>query len=194
MVKFQQVFGISGRTRILDLGGTPACWELLQIHPKVVFLNTPRALSEEEKRVPWVAGDGCRLPFRDQSFDVVFCNSVIEHAGGAANQARMAEEIARVGNSYWVETPNRRFPVEQHLLTPFIHFLPKLWQKRAANRFTVWALLTRPSPDRWEYYINHFLNEINLLDGNQLSTLFPAAQIWRERVCGITKSLIAVKL
>ena len=77
-----------------------------------------------------MAGDGRALPFRDEAFDVVFSNSVIEHVGDAASQRRFAREVARVGRAYWVQTPNRWFPVEQHLLTPLVHWLPKSWQRR----------------------------------------------------------------
>ena len=91
----------------------------------------------------WVAGDGRSLPFRDGSFDVVFSNSVIEHVGDAASQRRFAREVARVGRAYWVETPNRWFPVEQHLLTPLVHWLPAAWQGAIVPRFTVVGARTR---------------------------------------------------
>jgi 2-polyprenyl-3-methyl-5-hydroxy-6-metoxy-1,4-benzoquinol methylase len=68
-----------------------------------------------------------RSPSAARSFDIVFSNSVIEHVGDAESQQQFAHEIARVGRAYWVQTPNRRFPVEPHLLTPFLHFLPTRW-------------------------------------------------------------------
>ena len=69
-------------------------------------------------------------------------------SGHAASQQRFAREVARVGRAFWIQTPNRWFPVEQHLLTPFVHWLPKRWQRRIVPRFTVWDALVRPSPDR----------------------------------------------
>ncbi|HXJ40777.1 MAG TPA: hypothetical protein VNH18_15965, partial [Bryobacteraceae bacterium] len=109
------------------------------------------------------------------------------------SQQKFASEIARVGRSYWVQTPNRSFPIEPHLLTPFLHFLPAQWQRRIARNFTVWSLIERPTPDRWEFYIEHYLGDIRLLDTAGLHRLFPGAKIVRERLGGLTKSLIAVR-
>jgi hypothetical protein len=140
-----------------------------------------------------VAGDGRALPFRDGAFDVVFSNSVIEHVGDADSQRRFAREVARVGRAYWVQTPNRWFPVEQHLLTPLVHWLPKPWQRRIVTRFTVWNVLVRPSPDRRSFYLAHYLDEVRLLGAGEFAELFPGARVIRERVCGWTKSLVAVR-
>ncbi len=70
-----------------------------------MLLNTPRAGDELAGAAEWVAGDGRRLPFRDQSFDVVFSNSVIEHVGDVESQRRFAREVARVGRAWWVADP-----------------------------------------------------------------------------------------
>jgi hypothetical protein len=193
MARFAAELGIISETRVLDIGGTPECWRLLAAAPRVTLLNTPRAGADLAGAEFWVAGDGRLLPFRDGAFDVVFSNSVIEHVGDAASQRRFAREVARVGRSYWVETPNRWFPIEQHLLTPFLHWLPQRWQRVLAPRCNLWRLLVRVSPDRRRYYIEHYLGEIRLLDAAGLRDLFPDARILRERFCGWTKSLVAAK-
>ena len=66
-----------------------------------------------------------KLPFGDGSFDFVFSNSAIEHLRTPERQRRFAVEVARVGKRYCVQTPNRWFPLESHLLTPWVHYLPK---------------------------------------------------------------------
>ncbi len=193
MRRFARAFEITSETRILDVGGTPFNWSFLDVRPRVAIVNMPRAREAFDERFTCVFADGRQLPFRDGSFDIVFSNSVIEHVGGGESQKRFADEIARVGRAYWVQTPNRRFPVEPHLLTPFLHSLPASWQRRVARKFTVWALIERPSPDRWEFYIEHYLRDIRLVDARDLHRLFPGARIVRERLGGLTKSLIAVR-
>jgi SAM-dependent methyltransferase len=193
MQRFVRECGISAETRVLDIGGTPDNWDLSPVQPRLVLLNMPRAQEDLAGAMQWVAADGRALPFRDASFDVVFSNSVIEHVGDSASQERFAHEVARVGRTYWVQTPNRWFPVEQHLLTPFVHWLPKKLQAAVVRRGTVWGIVTRASADRREFYIEHFLRDIKLLSPAEVRALFPGARLIRERFLGLTKSLIAVR-
>jgi hypothetical protein len=193
MARFAAELGLTPETRVLDIGGTPDNWQLLAAPPRLVLLNTPRAAEDLAGAPTWVAGDGRALPFRDAAFDVVFSNSVIEHVGDLASQRRFAREVARVGRAYWVETPNRWFPVEQHLLTPFIHWLPRTWQRALVPRFNWWRVLVPLPADRRNFYIDHYLRDVRLLGLAELRALFPEAQILRERVLGITKSLVAMR-
>lgn len=193
MRRFARTFAITEETRILDVGGSPFNWEFLALRPRVTIVNMPRAQEAWDPRFTCVFGDGRRLPFADRSFDIAFSNSVIEHVGDWESQRQFAAEIARVGRAYWVQTPNRGFPVEPHLMTPFLHYLPRAWQERIARRFTVWALVERPSADRWEFYIEHYLGDIRLLDAREMQRLFPGAETVRERFCGLAKALIAIK-
>ena len=77
------------------------------------------------------------------------------------------------------------------MLTPLVHWLPKPWQRAIVRHGTVWSALTRPTPDRRDFYIEHFLRDIRLLSFGEVARLFPGARIIRERFLGITKSLIA---
>ena len=112
MRRFAAVFPLAKFRRILDVGGSPEIWRLLPVPEttRVVLLNMPRADESGESAaagLAYVHGDGCYLPFADQSFDIVFSNSVIEHVGGPEAQRRFAWEIRRTGRGYWVQTPNR---------------------------------------------------------------------------------------
>lgn len=192
MRRFVRDFSITAHTRVLDIGGTPDNWTLAPVLPRLTVLNLPRALEAAREGLDWVAGDGCALPFGDGSFDVVFSNSVIEHVGTPERQRRFAAEVARVGKRYCVQTPNRWFPVETHLLTPWVHYLPKRWQAPLVRRWTVWAMLTGIQGERKHFYIEHYLAEVHLLDRAALEALFPRATVVRERFLGLTKSLMAV--
>lgn len=77
-------------------------------------------------KVTFVSGDGRRLPFPDQVFDIAYSNAVIEHVGTHSDQLAFLSELARVGKRGYFTTPNRFFPIEVHTRVPFLHlFLPK---------------------------------------------------------------------
>lgn len=39
---------------------------------------------------------------------------MIEHVGKWGNQKAFAREALRVGERYWIQTPNKNFPIESH--------------------------------------------------------------------------------
>jgi SAM-dependent methyltransferase len=185
--------GLTAGMRVLDVGGTIEIWRMAPVMPRVVLLNQAFWPHQREGAEGVIIGDGTRLPFADRSFDLVFSNSVIEHVGDAAAQARFAAEVARVGKGYWVQTPNRFFPVEQHMWTPFVHWLPRSWQRAILRHFSVWRLVTKHNAAEREFYVHHYLETIRLLSAPELGAFFPGAAIVRERFVGWTKSLIAWK-
>lgn len=189
-----RILGVRDGWRVLDVGGTIDLWELAPVAPDLVLLNQSRAAADIGSGVPVVYGDGLALPFADGSFDLVFSNSVIEHVGNHHIQEVFAREIARVGRSYWVQTPDRRFPVEQHLWTPALHWLPRAVQKRLLRYpVTPWEWVTKPGTAEREYYLSHYCDAVHLLDQKGLKRLFPDAAILVERAFGWPKSLIAYR-
>ena len=190
MRQFQELFQITNESRILDIGGTSFMWSLIPTRPRLTILNLFMPTEVVEENVTWIVSDARKLQFKNSEFDIVYSNSVIEHLTDRASQEAFAKEINRVGISYYVQTPNRWFPIEPHFMTPFIQFLTKSWQKRLVKNFTVWGLLGRPTTQHCEEYVE----ELRLLDYKSMRQLFPDAQIFREKFLGLTKSLIAVKL
>jgi hypothetical protein len=183
---------IEKNTRILDVGGTPYFWQLagslgLPV-PRVTMVNLDQGISSSEY-ITAVVANGCRLPFRDREFDVAFSNSVVEHLGSWDAQVQFASEIRRVARCYFLQTPDVRFPVEPHLITPFVHWLPKQVQLRCLRNCTVWGLLERPSAQRCK----DFIDEIQLLDPRRTRMLLPDASMISEKMLGVPKSIIAIR-
>ena len=188
MRKFELCFAIESKTHILDVGGSPFNWSFLSVAPDLTILN----LEIPDQRggdFKWIIGDGRNLPFKAGSFDVVYSNSVIEHLGTLENQRRFAVEMQRVGQRYYIQTPNKWFPIEPHFITPIIHWLPFRIQIILLRNFTLWGVLTRPTQQQ----CYNFIKEIRLLDERELQDLFPDANILKERLFGLVKSLIAVR-
>jgi len=187
MRNFLRWIAVSDHTTIIDVGGTPFMWQLTNCDCSVTIVNLKAPWPIEASRV--VLASGLALPFRDRSFDVCFSNSVIEHVGDARVRADFAREVRRVAKRYWVQTPNRRFPLETHFVCLFLHWLPFQMTRRLIRHFSLWGWLTKPSqPD-----IDQALRTLTLLDEREMRELFPDATIIEERFLGMVKSLIAVR-
>ncbi|MGB3606478.1 MAG: class I SAM-dependent methyltransferase [Psychroserpens sp.] len=139
------------------------------------------------------------LPFGDKQFDIIFCNSVLEHVTipkeeiwnlkntaefkkrSFESQSKFANEIQRIGKRFFVQTPNKYFILESHTWLPgIIAFLPRPAQIAGIKFFNkFWPKKTTPD---W-----------NLLTYNDMQTIFPDCEIYREKSLGFTKSFIAIK-
>ena len=191
MMRFMRTFTFSAETKILDIGGTPYNWHLVNCPAQITLLNLniPNPLPELPANITCVHGDGMKLHFSDNSFDIVFSNSVIEHLFSFKNQEKFSSEIRRVGKQIWVQTPARTFFFEPHFLTPFFHYLPKKLQTKLARNFTVWGWITRPTDD----YVKNMVQEINLLAFSEFQELFSDCFIQKEMFFGMTKAFIAIR-
>ncbi|MEQ8786678.1 MAG: class I SAM-dependent methyltransferase [Pirellulaceae bacterium] len=178
--------------RILDVGGTETFWQMMGVDELEAVSITLLNVFENETTSPHIhalTGDGCDLSqFADGEFDVVFSNSVIEHVRTWENQRRMAAEIRRVGRSYFVQTPNRYFPVEPHFQYPCFQFLPRWWKIRLLKSRSVgWY----PQAENDEQ-AGMWADEIRLLTRREIRRLFPEAELIAERYWCLAKSYMAI--
>ena len=129
--RFASLFKPRADTTIIDIGGYPWDWKDGRVRSRFTIVNLDRPQLSEEELKEWnvTVADGRALPFADNSFDIAYSNSVIEHLSTYENQQEFAAEMRRVGRRLWVQTPARSFPIEPHLLTPFIHYLPRRLQR-----------------------------------------------------------------
>lgn len=142
------------------------------------------------------------LPFEPGQFDYLLCNSVIEHvtlpkaecvvtarvphaeweARSRAAQRSFAAAIRGLASSYFVQTPHRHFPVDQHVHLPFVHYLSHDNQCRVV----AWT-------DRHWIKSCQGLVDWELLTPAAMAELFPDATVEVERVVGLPKSIVAWK-
>ena len=186
---------------ILDLGGEDGSYISQVISFKtnvyVADINERKLKNSSEKGFKTIVlNEDGTIPCENSYFDIIFCSSVIEHVtvdkkdmetiqtnkefrkASLKRQKKFAEEIERVGKSYFVQTPHKYFPLESHSRLPFILvLLPRKLQIRIIKFFRKFWF-ARTSPD-W-----------NLLTVKDMKHLFPGAQIVKERAFFFTKSLI----
>ena len=90
------------------------------------------------------------------------------------------------GKKYFVQTPNLYFPIEPHFLFPFFQFLPidnKVWL------FTHFSMGWYPKIAN-KQEARRLATQTKLLSKKQLMNLFPEANLYEEKIFGLTKSLI----
>ncbi|RPI17616.1 MAG: class I SAM-dependent methyltransferase [Ignavibacteriae bacterium] len=178
---------------ILDVGGTYNFWKNMNMNMDGIRITignidiNPVA----DVKFEFINCDARDMKcLKDKEFDIVFSNSVIEHAGSFEESKKMANEIRRVGKSYFVQTPYYHFPIEPHFLFPFFQYLP----------LSLKIFLIRNFNLGWFQKIKDYneakalAQSINLLSIKQMKLLFPDSKVIKERFLGFIKSITAVKI
>ena len=102
---------------------------------------------------------------------------------------QFANEISRIAEFYFVQTPNFWFPLEPHCMTPFFHWLPK--------PIRVWMVL-HFQLGHWEKAnsISEAVRSVEgarLVDKNMFQELFNDGSVLTERLFLLPKSFIAIR-
>ena len=185
----QLIAQVPGEVHVLDVGGTSHFWTMMGVAEKrirVTVLN--QQIDDSERGAGHVMGGDARdmRAVRDRQFDVAFSNSVIEHVGTFADQAMMAAEMRRVATRYFIQTPNKYFPIEPHFLVPGFQFLPLAVRATLlARRDLGWC----KRADSYEAALEAVAG-VRLLTKRELRRLFPEARLYHERIFGLTKSFV----
>jgi ubiquinone/menaquinone biosynthesis C-methylase UbiE len=173
--------------RILDVGGTEDFWVNKSYNKKedfkITLLNL-KTIITNHNNITSIIGDATDLSlFKENHFDIVFSNSVIEHLYNFKNQQKMAQEVQRVGVYHFIQTPNKYFLIEPHFLLPLFQFLPKSLK---------YLLLTKTKLSRGKKWnkksAKQYIQEIRLLSLKEMRYLFPNSKNKTERFLGMSKS------
>ena len=187
-------FPIDASTSVLDLGGQvdEISGQIIESHPKPESITVVNLLHEHlaevRRQFPRVSvcnADARRLPFEDNSFDVVYSNAVIEHVGGLEDQQAMAKEVMRVGRTWFITTPNRWYPFEFHTRLPFVSWLPAPMMKRVME---VWSY----NHIQQCYQSGIRGRQIRLLTARGLKNLFPNSRVVHCRITMWPETLIVI--
>lgn len=185
--------------RLLDLGGGDGSFaarvnERVKLNVTVAEPEATRFSAEGRGFAVEEIAAGEPLPFEDGAFDIVLCNSVIEHATfwkgddegtwkerARRAQARFAGEIRRVAPAYFVQAPHADFPIEPHQFLPGTNWLPHA----IVERLVPWT-------DRF------WIKKAGVADWllprvGWMRTLFPDGEVHVERFLGLPKSVVAYR-
>jgi hypothetical protein len=177
---------------ICDLGGSRHFWQesKLDVDPeRITIVNI--SLDEVEaygqsstRQIRTILYDGRNIPFSDGSFDLLVCNSLLEHVA-PADRDSLCREMRRVAKRIYLQTPAFEFPMEPHFILPFVQWFPRKFG-RVFARLGLWNLLSRPS----EAVFDSYFDDTYLLTRREMEQLFPEVDVKGEQFAGLTKSYL----
>lgn len=150
--RFRFVCDVSRRRRLLELGAAfgglaigfaELGYTTAGVEPDETALATAKAIADDlEIPCPIVKGTAERIPFPDDSFDIVIASSVLEHV---QDIRRTFEEVARVlrpGGMFYFSMASSMCPRQKEIRGfPFFGWYPN----RMKLRIMAWARDHRPS-------------------------------------------------
>ena len=107
-LKYGPFFGVrrqSALRRQLLRQGTRERWRMLNLGSGGCRLRGVVNLDITPVTGPQVVGDGYALPFRDETFDVIFCEYVIEHVPDPESFLRAAGRTLKADGRLYLEAP-----------------------------------------------------------------------------------------
>lgn len=112
-------------------------------------IEFPRTLDAIQKTPRVVCGVGERLPFPDNSFDLILSHEVLEHVQDDDMVVREIVRTLKPGGRLVIFCPNRGYPFETHGIywrgkyhfgnIPLVNWLPRKWRDRLAPHVNVYA-------------------------------------------------------
>jgi len=193
---------VTGRIRLIDLGGTVKFWEDwgLASQPRLdVTIVNDHHLDKNHEHDPItlpnihrLQADVLTLSASDLAeYDVIFSNSLIEHLPGPQAQRQLAQAIIDSRRPYFMQTPNKRSPVDPHFPRPYVPFFAA-YPRALQARLLSWSALGSGSAAPSYAAALERLSNYYPLTTHGVRELFPQAHIVMERPLGVPMSIIAM--
>ncbi len=181
---------------VLDLGGTRSFWDRLAVRPATVTAVNVLAENDVHRTgAEWfrpIVADACDClaDYGRRNFDLVFSNSTIEHVGDRNRRQQFADNVHQRADRHWIQTPNRAFPLEPHVLFPFEQFLPRRARALVAR---YWPLVHSNASSMESAFAS--ADGTDLVARTEFIGLFPNSKIEGETVTRLlpAKSFVALR-
>jgi hypothetical protein len=176
------------------MGGTETYWNIAAGHiddPRiqVALVNLEKQPTTKPNFIS-VVSNACDMhEFADMSYDLVHSSAVVENVGTWKDMERFAKNVRRLAPAYLVKSPYYWVPFEPiRALT--LHWFPEQAQCRGIMSRDMDNITQAESVGSAAVSIQG----CRLLDWGQYAELFPDSTVRPERVMGIIKSIMAVRI
>lgn len=88
----------------------------------VTWVDMENKLENDDLWIHFETINNEKIPFQDESFDVVISNHVVEHVTDAKYHLSEIYRVLKKWGILYFATPNRNFFIEPHYNIPFIHY------------------------------------------------------------------------
>ncbi len=125
IVKIISKYKNISKSRILDIGCGAGYLGNILNKKSELYIGVDFVDERQVENFPFFRATALNLPFRNNSFDIIICNHVIEHV---TNQDKLLHEINRLlkkDGICYITSPNKLWPLEPHLKLPFLSILPR---------------------------------------------------------------------
>jgi hypothetical protein len=159
--------------KILDIGGTQEYWEMMEFTDPNLIEVTIISIDKIQVTLPnfrFVKMSAEDFDLLDFNCDIVFSHSLIEHI----DHEIFAQIVRCFEKPYFIQTPNKYFPIEPHFLIPFFNFFPTSLKSYILGKAEE-------------------AKTINLLSKEELKKLFPNSKIYEGKIFRLTQSFAIVK-
>lgn len=109
--------------RILDVGGKDGN-KVADLPGKTVTIDIEP--HPEYSPVDYASCDGRQMPFKDDSFDIIHCQQVLEHVDGKSGLISECARVLKPDGVAHFSFPNRFTPIKPHSLPRYWSLLPRL--------------------------------------------------------------------
>ena len=193
---------VSGPVRLIDLGGTVKFWENWGLAKQPLLDVTVVNSHELDKchqddpitlpNIHRLRADVLTLTAEDfAQYDVIFSNSLIEHLPGRQLQRQLAQAIIDSKRPYFMQTPNKRSPVDPHFPRPYVPFFAA-YPRAVQARLLSWSALGSGSAAPSYQAALERLSNYYPLTKRDIRNLFPQARVVMERPMGVPMSIVAM--
>ncbi len=173
------VLSFGRKVKVLDFGGRQTYWEMMEfIDPNIIDVTL---INLEDIQVSLPNFRAIKMDVLDLNIfkfdcDIIFSHSLIEHI----DHKKFAELISYFRKPYFIQTPNKHFPIEPHFMIPLFQYFP-LWLKMTCVR-------------NFRKELEYEVESIKLLDRKELERLFPNSTILGGKLFIFIQSFVVYKL